>query len=90
MVHTPGHTKGSICLEVTSRKVLIVGDALQHKGGRLSLPASAVTLDPEQAVESLKKLLHLDFDVICFSHFPALRRHARESLRELVEAQSRL
>lgn len=85
VVHTPGHTPGSICLYVVSKKVLIVGDALQYRFGRLSLPASTVTQDPQQARESLKKLLPLDFDVICFSHFPPLRRDARGALQRLVE-----
>ena len=85
VVHTPGHTPGSICLYIPAKKVLIVGDALQYRFRRLSLPASAVTQDPMQARESLKKLLALDFDVICFSHFPPLERNAQATLRRLVE-----
>lgn len=85
VVHTPGHTFGSICLHVASKRVLIVGDALQYRFRRLRPPATAVTQDPGQARESLKKLLSLDFDVICFSHFPPLKQDAREVLNQLVE-----
>ena len=84
-IHTPGHTRGSICLYLASKRVLIVGDVLQYRFRRLSLPAAAVTQDPEQARESLKKLVSLDFDVICFSHFPPLRQHAREALQRLIQ-----
>jgi len=85
VVHTPGHTPGSICLYVVSEKVLIVGDALQHRFHRLSPPASVVTQDPKQARESLEKLLTMDFDTICFSHFPPLRQMARCALQRLVQ-----
>ena len=84
-VHVPGHTPGSICLYLASEGVLIVGDALQYRFRRLSPPAAAVTQDSKQALESLKKLLELDFDTIVFSHFSPLREKARDSLRQLVE-----
>ena len=88
VVHTPGHTAGSICLYVASKRLAIVGDALQYRRRRLGPPASSVTQDGEQARESLKKLLPLDIETICFSHFPPLRRDARGSLRRLIEAKA--
>ena len=45
VVHTPGHTPGSICLYVASERLLIVGDSLQYRFGKLSPPASSVTQD---------------------------------------------
>jgi glyoxylase-like metal-dependent hydrolase (beta-lactamase superfamily II) len=88
VVHTPGHTSGSICLYVPSKKLVIVGDALQYRRRRLGPPASSVTQDIDQAMESLKKLLPLDIETICFSHFPPLRLDAQASLRRLVEKQT--
>ena len=88
VVHTPGHTAGAICLYVASRKLIIVGDALQFRLRRLGLPSKAVTQDFAQATESLKKLVDLDFDTICFGHFPPLRREAHEALRSLVEKKA--
>ncbi len=85
VIHTPGHTQGSICLYETSTKVLIVGDALQYRFRRLSPPASWVSWDLGLARQSLKKLLALDFEVICFSHFPPLRHGAREALSQLIQ-----
>ena len=85
VIHIPGHTPGSICLHAVSKKVLIVGDALQYRFGRLGEAAPLVTQDPQQARESLKRLVDLDFDVICFSHFPPLREDARATLRRLVQ-----
>ena len=85
VIHTPGHTPGSICLYVSPRKVLIVGDALQYRFRKLTPPARAVTHDFPQAQQSLKKLLEVDFETICFSHFPPLKLDAGEVFRRLVQ-----
>ena len=84
-IHTPGHTPGSICLYVASQRMLIGGDALRHRFGRLGSPSPSVTQDPDQAMESLKKLLSLDIETICFSHSSPLRTGAREALQRLVQ-----
>ena len=85
VVHAPGHTPGSICLFMPSDRVLIVGDALEHRRRRLGPPSASFTQDPAQAAESLRKLLPLEFETICFSHFPALKSDARGALRRLVQ-----
>ena len=86
VVHVPGHTPGSIALYLPEKRAVIVGDALQYRfAWKLGPPASAVTQCPDQAIASLEKLLSLDFDVICFSHFPPMRGRPHAALRELVE-----
>lgn len=85
VVHLPGHTAGSIGLFLPDRKVVIIGDALQYKLSlKLSPPAQGVTENPEQAIESLRKLLDLDFDAICFSHFSPMRSGARAALSSML------
>ncbi|MDO8751494.1 MAG: MBL fold metallo-hydrolase [Dehalococcoidia bacterium] len=81
VVHTPGHTLGSISLFALPQKVLIVGDALQYRFGKIAPPAAGVTQDSAQAMQSVGKLMALDFEAICFSHFPPIRNGAREALR---------
>ena len=89
VIHMPGHTMGSIALHVPSEGVIIVGDALQYRlSYKLSPPAPNVTQEPERAMRSLERLLELDFDTICFSHFPPLRKGAHRALRELVEGSA--
>ena len=86
VVHLPGHTAGSIALYLPSKRAIIVGDALQYKFSRkLSPPSHRVTQDSKEALRSLEKLLDLDFDVICFSHFPPMRKNARAALHEMIE-----
>ncbi len=42
VIHTPGHTQGSICLLLTSEKILIAGDTLfQGSIGRTDLPGGS-------------------------------------------------
>ncbi len=84
VVHTPGHTAGSISLYLASQRLVMVGDALQYRFRRLSGPAWAVTKDPNQATESLGRLLPLDFHTIAFSHFSPLVDDARGALERLI------
>ena len=53
VIHTPGHTPGSICLYLKEDKILFTGDTL-FKGayGRTDLPGG----DPEQMFDSLRKI----------------------------------
>ena len=89
VVHLPGHTAGSIALYLPDRRLVVIGDALQYKLSlKLSPPAPGVTEDPEQAIQSLRKLLDLDFDAICFSHFSPMRRGARGALSSLIGQHS--
>ena len=85
VIHTPGHTPGSISLHFPAEGALLVGDALQRAGSRLTLPSRWFSSDMEAAKASLRKLAGLDFEVICFSHFQPMRTGARAALRSLAE-----
>jgi glyoxylase-like metal-dependent hydrolase (beta-lactamase superfamily II) len=84
IVHVPGHTPGSIALHFPREGVLIVGDAMQFRFGRLTLPHRLFTQDMAQATASIRKLAALDFDTLCFSHFRPIVRDADLRLREFV------
>ena len=88
VIHTPGHTLGSISLFIPSKGAVVVGDALQYRMRQLSPPAARFTADMRLAHQSLAKLLELDFDTICFSHFPSLTENAHRELELLVEQLS--
>ncbi len=90
-IHLPGHTAGNLALYVPDRRLVIVGDSLQNRlGRRLSPPAAMVTEDPEQAIASLEKLLALDFDAICFSHFPPMRSGGKAALRAMLSERGQV
>ena len=84
IVHAPGHTAGSISLYFPNRGVLLVGDAMQYKFGRLMLPSRLFTQDMDEAAASVRKLADLDFETLCFSHFRPILEGADRRVREFA------
>lgn len=68
VIHTPGHSPGSICLYNPQNKVIFVGDNLQYKEGKLQSPGERLLPEPEKYEESMKKLAELDIEVILTGH----------------------
>lgn len=87
VVHTPGHTPGSVCLYSPVLRLLIVGDVLQVIRGRVSLPSHVFTEDMPLARRSIARLAELDVDTICFAHYPTWRHGGRDALKELAERE---
>ena len=85
VVHTPGHTPGSISLFSPTNKLLIVGDALNEHRGTLRLPPKRVSTDLAQAIDSVKRMARLDFDILCIGHGQPLAEDARSKLQDLIE-----
>lgn len=84
VLHTPGHTPGSICLYSATRRLLIVGDLLQRMRGQITLPNYFFTDDMSLARRSIARLAELDVETILFSHYPPVRQGGREALRALA------
>ncbi|MDY6912700.1 MAG: MBL fold metallo-hydrolase [Chloroflexota bacterium] len=89
VIHLPGHTQGSIALFSEEKKILIAGDALNRRGGKLSFPPRNFTFDPDQAKDSTKKITGLEFDVLCFGHGKPLIQNAREEVQNLLSNRGR-
>ncbi len=86
VIHTPGHTPGSTCFYHPERKIIIVGDALNHRRGQLGAPPLLFTPDMAQAHASIRKIAALDFDVCCFGHGPPLMSNARQRVQAFAES----
>ncbi len=84
VIHTPGHTPGSICLYSPTRRLVIVGDILQRMRGVLTLPNYVFTDDMGLARRSIARLAELDIETILFSHYPALHEGGGDALRSLA------
>ncbi|MBX3051031.1 MAG: MBL fold metallo-hydrolase [Caldilineaceae bacterium] len=56
IIHTPGHTPGHISLLHPERRILIAGDAIHNRGGKLGAPPPLFTPDMENAHRSIWKL----------------------------------
>jgi glyoxylase-like metal-dependent hydrolase (beta-lactamase superfamily II) len=84
VVHTPGHTPGSVCLYAARDRLLFTGDVLEARRGRLSFASPVFSDDMAMARASVRRLAQLDVETIVFSHFPPWRHEANGALRELV------
>ncbi len=89
VIHTPGHTAGSVSFYQPERKIIIVGDALNHRRGRLGAPPPIFTPDMAQAHASIQRIASLDFQVCCFGHGPPLNDNAAQRVRAFAESLSR-
>ncbi|MFQ5996474.1 MAG: MBL fold metallo-hydrolase [Dehalococcoidales bacterium] len=84
ILHTPGHTQGSISLFLQEKRLLIAGDVLANRF-RLGLPSKEFTMDMAQEINSIKRIASLDFDVIGFGHGSPIRHEAHSKIEKLVE-----
>ncbi|MFN2520387.1 MAG: MBL fold metallo-hydrolase [Candidatus Limnocylindria bacterium] len=83
VLHTPGHTPGSVCLFAPARRSLFVGDAFWEHAGRLYPPDRWWSDDLRLARDSAERLARLDFDTMLFGHLPPLHG-ARAALADLL------
>jgi hydroxyacylglutathione hydrolase len=88
VLHTPGHTEGSVCLLAVDDGLLWSGDTLFAAGwGRVDLPGG----DADQMVESITRLSALDDRVGVFpGHGPATTIGRERTWMELVRDGRRL
>ena len=86
VVHTPGHTPGSVCLYAERQKLLFVGDVLQVIRGKVTYASSVFSEDLALARSSVARLTELDVETIVFSHYPPWGDGANEVLRGLALA----
>ncbi len=84
VVHTPGHTPGSICLYAPRHKLLFVGDALQVIRGKVTFASSVFSEDLPLAMASVARMAELDVETIAFSHYPPWRDEANRTLAALA------
>ena len=85
VIHTPGHTPGSICLFSPEKRLIFTGDAINNRHKDLRLPPKSVSTDLAQALNSIKQIARLDFDILCSGHGKPLTVDASVRVRELVK-----
>jgi glyoxylase-like metal-dependent hydrolase (beta-lactamase superfamily II) len=88
VVHTPGHTLGSVCYHHPGRKLLFLGDALVSSSKGFSMAFGFSNFDPDLARDSLEKLAALDVTGILSGHGRPVLRNAAVELRAAIRRLS--
>ncbi len=88
VLHTPGHTEGSVCLLARGERLLLSGDTLFAGGwGRVDLPGGSA----EEMVESIGRLSRLEDDLrVLPGHGPATTVGRERAWMEMVVEGGRL
>ena len=84
VIHTPGHTPGSVCLYGARDGVLFVGDTLEARFGRVTFASSLYSDDTVTARRQVQRLASLDVRTIIFSHYPPVEERAADVLAALA------
>jgi glyoxylase-like metal-dependent hydrolase (beta-lactamase superfamily II) len=89
VIHTPGHTPGSVCLWAPRDGLLFTGDVLQRRFGRVVFASSLFSDDVRAARRSVQRLASLDVKAIVFGHYPPLVEGAGDVIAKLAHEASR-
>lgn len=87
VIHTPGHTPGHMSLLHREARLLIAGDALANRRGKLSGPPALFTPDMPAAERSILKLAKQygdDYETIVFGHGPPILANGGKRVRALA------
>ena len=81
--HTPGHSSGSITMEILDTGILITGDTLFPGGsfGRTDFPDG----DSQKLVASLKRISEMDFQIGLPGNMNSMKFNARHSAMKSYE-----
>lgn len=91
VIHTPGHTPGSVTLFQEERGVMFCGDLLFNghpltgRGGLRYAP-QAFSVDPDEMIRSAKKLAPLSVKVLCMGHGEPIAHTRGVKMAELLKA----
>ncbi|HEY93576.1 MAG TPA: MBL fold metallo-hydrolase [Dehalococcoidia bacterium] len=84
VIHTPGHTPGSISLYSQKHKMLFSGDLIRKRRNKLLLPPKMVCSDIDENLESIKKISHYDIEILCFGHGLPLHQDVTPRILDLI------
>jgi glyoxylase-like metal-dependent hydrolase (beta-lactamase superfamily II) len=85
VIHTPGHTPGSICLYARRDALIFVGDVLQRRPwGEVVFASAWYSDDLDASKASVQQLAGLRVEMIVFGHYPPVRQDAARVLEEMA------
>jgi glyoxylase-like metal-dependent hydrolase (beta-lactamase superfamily II) len=84
VIHTPGHTPGSICLYSETESAVFVGDVLNNERG-LRRPPWNVNHNHRQAQLAARRLLGMSYERAFFGHGAPIEREASTAISRYVD-----
>ncbi len=87
VIHTPGHTDGSVCFLHEPTRTLFSGDTIFSDGKRISRSVPFPGYDGPAYRESLKRLANMDFSAVCGGHGIPLLEGGAGILGDLLDAR---
>ena len=85
IIHTPGHTPGSICPLLEGPQVIFLGDSVLNNRDRLSRPLMWDRAKRRELDTSLHSLRDLEAEMACFGHGPPLDGEVMKKVRSLTD-----
>ena len=85
VMHTPGHTPGSVCLLLQDSRVLFLGDSVINNIDRLSRPLMWDRGKRRELDASLRTLRPVEALAACFGHGPPLAENVMTKVRALTD-----
>ena len=85
IIHSPGHTPGSISPFVSDPKIIFLGDSVINNIDRLSRPLMWDRSKRRTLDKSLQELRELDAAIACFGHGPVLTEDVMTKIRGLTD-----
>ena len=85
IIHSPGHTPGSISPFVSDPKIIFLGDSVINNIDRLSRPLMWDRSKRRTLDKSLQELRELDAAIACFGHGPVLTENVMTKIRGLTD-----
>ncbi|MER0444233.1 MBL fold metallo-hydrolase [Streptomyces sp. Edi4] len=87
VVHSPGHTDGSMAIHLPRHGVLFTGDGVAGVG---QVMLGVFNTDRERALTSFRRLAALGADTVCFGHGDPLTKDAASVMRASADRDSGL
>ena len=86
VIHTPGHTRGSVCFLLEDSKALFSGDTIFSDGKRLSRSVPFPGYDRDSYIRSLKRLSEFEFEGVFGGHGSPMLQGGSHALGQLIES----
>ena len=85
IIATPGHSPGHLSFWHPDTRILFCGDVILNFY-RLRLPFSFFTVDMAENIRSIKKVVDLIPQTVCFGHGPPLQKDTSGKLRNFAQS----